>query len=291
MYLDYLDDIVAYYRTGERTASLPHRLMRPTPGGIKDECLSLCKYMVDKNDLKMLATFFGVERDTNSVIRAVGRCDRDRFKPLVNFLKGLTNSTEDLNIELLAWLIDFPGRPFGETYQKIQGSKEEIEKGTKEQKSGTKAGMKEQDKKAPTDLEKDLSHAELAKDRPWIVLRKKVTRTIAALLLLVLAGSYLVLSNDYSSGFENNAVLNLPDNSKGLVYARCVGTSPCKACSNCSSCNWCNSGSTCGTCAKEPIKKTTQKRAQQCQATTKKGTRCSRTVKEGSVYCWQHKRQ
>lgn len=30
--------------------------------------------------------------------------------------------------------------------------------------------------------------------------------------------------------------------------------------------------------------------AQQCQATTKKGTQCKRNAQAGSVYCWQHAR-
>ncbi|HEY9260965.1 hypothetical protein, partial [Chitinophaga sp.] len=34
------------------------------------------------------------------------------FRPLVNYLKGKSESTDEKNIELLAWLIDFPGRPW-----------------------------------------------------------------------------------------------------------------------------------------------------------------------------------
>ncbi|HEY8916084.1 MAG TPA: hypothetical protein VIM87_06575, partial [Chitinophaga sp.] len=42
----------------------------------------------------------------------------DKFKPLVNYLNGKSKKTDRKNIELLAWLIDFPGRPWelGKSY-------------------------------------------------------------------------------------------------------------------------------------------------------------------------------
>jgi hypothetical protein len=118
MYLDYINDILAYYRASETNASLPQRLMRPTPGSIKDECLAVCKTRFDQKDISTLTTFFEAENDRDKILLAIDRFNRDRFRPLVNFLKGATGSTDDLNIELLAWLIDFPRRPYkAEGYQ------------------------------------------------------------------------------------------------------------------------------------------------------------------------------
>ncbi len=37
--------------------------------------------------------------------------ETDKFKPLDNYLKGHTERTDDKNLELLAWLIDFRHRP------------------------------------------------------------------------------------------------------------------------------------------------------------------------------------
>lgn len=112
MYQDYLNDIIRHYRAGERNGDIPQRLIQPTPGSIKDECLSACEVRFQKKDLRTLTAFFKVGSDQGAILRAIHRCDRDRFRPLVNFLKGATNNTDDLNIELLAWLIDFPQRPF-----------------------------------------------------------------------------------------------------------------------------------------------------------------------------------
>lgn len=49
----------------------------------------------------------------NEVLSAsnIRRFDPDKFKPLVNFLKKNLNTNEK-NVELLAWLIDFPARPY-----------------------------------------------------------------------------------------------------------------------------------------------------------------------------------
>lgn len=112
MYQDYLNDIIRHYRAGERNGDIPQRLIQPTPGSVKDECLSACEVRFQKKDLRTLTAFFKVGSDQDAILRAIHRCDRDRFRPLVNFLKGATNNTDDLNIELLAWLIDFPQRPF-----------------------------------------------------------------------------------------------------------------------------------------------------------------------------------
>jgi hypothetical protein len=112
MYKDYLDDILRYYRAEERNAKLPQRLIAPTPGNLKDECIAVHKARFHKKDLSMLISFFGVEGDPETVLRAIRNFDREKFKPLANFLCGKTNKTDDLNIELLAWLTNFSMRPY-----------------------------------------------------------------------------------------------------------------------------------------------------------------------------------
>ncbi|MCF3110243.1 hypothetical protein LL912_15775 [Niabella sp. CC-SYL272] len=60
----------------------------------------------------MLNKFFGEGDDQVAVLKAIKKCETDKFKPLRNFLKKETESTDDKNIELLAWLIDFKERPY-----------------------------------------------------------------------------------------------------------------------------------------------------------------------------------
>ncbi|WP_374164476.1 hypothetical protein [Arcticibacter sp. MXS-1] len=65
-----------------------------------------------KSDEKFLKDFFGPKADINEYRAAIKRHETDRFRPLCNFLKGKIANTEEKNTELLAWLIDYPSRPY-----------------------------------------------------------------------------------------------------------------------------------------------------------------------------------
>jgi hypothetical protein len=312
MYQDYLNDIIKHYRAGEKNGEIPQRLIQPTPGSIKEECVSVCEARFQKEDVRTLAAFFKVDNDKHGMLRAIHRCDRDRFKPLVNFIKGITNNTDDLNIELLAWLIDFPNRPFrAEKYLKASGRiQNEVLLEKTERKSGNEDVTAYNDDEAfpKTDVRNlhkiQKNKSLLIKLVSFASTRKKTALVIIGVLLLTLLGFYIVDWKAPAGIVENKQVktgdvnadryglvasVSSPGGNPEVVYIRCTGLSPCRACSNCSSCNWCNSGGTCQTCV--ATKKTsTQKRKSQCQATTRKGTLCSRTAKEGSKYCWQHVR-
>ncbi|KAA8484050.1 hypothetical protein BDE36_3573 [Arcticibacter tournemirensis] len=56
--------------------------------------------------------FFERKVDADGYERVIRQFDTERFKPLCNFLKRRTNNTDEINIELLAWLIDFQPRPY-----------------------------------------------------------------------------------------------------------------------------------------------------------------------------------
>jgi hypothetical protein len=96
---------------------LPLNLQLPTPAKLKDECLAIIAIRFTSKDRETLNQFFG-HSDSNFE-REIRRTETDKFRPLVNFLKGNTQETEDRNIELLAWLIDFNARPyvFGSNYK------------------------------------------------------------------------------------------------------------------------------------------------------------------------------
>lgn len=60
----------------------------------------------------MLQEFFDPEDSGKSLLHVMKNFELSRFKPLHNFLTKRTEKTEDKNIELLAWLIDFRHRPY-----------------------------------------------------------------------------------------------------------------------------------------------------------------------------------
>jgi hypothetical protein len=115
MYIDYLNAIMWYYAEKISNSNLPQRLQQPTPRKIRNECASVYRSRPEIRDVDMLKRFFEVHDET-ALLRTIENFDLDKFRPLVNYLKGVTVATDDKNIELLGWLLDFPKRPFDAGY-------------------------------------------------------------------------------------------------------------------------------------------------------------------------------
>ncbi|WP_217698785.1 hypothetical protein [Sediminibacterium ginsengisoli] len=64
-----------------------------------------------RKDERTLNDFFGDRKENINYANTIKKFDRDKFKPLNNYLKGISNNTDEKNIELLAWLIDYEPRP------------------------------------------------------------------------------------------------------------------------------------------------------------------------------------
>lgn len=119
--MDYKSCVLYVYRQKKQTNSLSLRLLNPSPGELKDECLAVCRDRYDRKDENVLSTFFGRGEDKASYMRLINKREVDKFRPLERHLKGRTRNCSDTNIELLAWLIDFEWRPykFGVDYSKL----------------------------------------------------------------------------------------------------------------------------------------------------------------------------
>ncbi|HEX7754072.1 MAG TPA: hypothetical protein VF421_01905 [Niabella sp.] len=74
--------------------------------------MTACTKRFSRKDGRVLEAFFEEGNDKNIILTAIERSDADKFKPLIKFLRKETASTDEKNIELLAWLIDFEPRPF-----------------------------------------------------------------------------------------------------------------------------------------------------------------------------------
>lgn len=112
MFSDYKVQVVDFYKKNRVLGKLPLNLINPTPAKLKKECLLVFQSRNAKGDIAVLRQFFGHRDDEDAYLKAIKNLDTDKFKPLVNFLKEQTQDTEDKNIELLAWLIDYKPRPF-----------------------------------------------------------------------------------------------------------------------------------------------------------------------------------
>lgn len=123
-YPDYQQLVMRAYERKKANNTLPHGLMYLTPAKLKEECVKKCTTDVNRRDEKIIRDFCGDLNKGRSCHAIMQRCDTDKFRPLVNYLKEKTENTDEKNIELLAWLIDFAGRPW-EIGKTVTGDDEE----------------------------------------------------------------------------------------------------------------------------------------------------------------------
>lgn len=121
MFAIYQSLVLQDYETKRAANTLSSRLIHLTPAKLKAECGLVCTDRYLRKDEKTIKDFFDEGGDQVACLRAISRCEPDKFKPLVNFLRGSTSSTDEKNIELLAWLIEFEPRPYelGRKYDSI----------------------------------------------------------------------------------------------------------------------------------------------------------------------------
>ena len=112
LYRDYESLVVQYYQKKRADNILHSGLIDPSPARLRDACLSVCNDRYSTKDERTLKEFFGQGSDKAACLRAIEQLEADKFKPLAKFLNNSTGSTNHKNIELLAWLVDFKGRPF-----------------------------------------------------------------------------------------------------------------------------------------------------------------------------------
>ena len=112
MFADYERLVRNYYERKKTEMELPLGLVFPSPAKLRSECERVCSERFNRKDEQVIRDFFGKSDDQKGYLRAIQQCKPDRFKPLIKFLNGRVIKTDEKNIELLAWLIDFPDRPF-----------------------------------------------------------------------------------------------------------------------------------------------------------------------------------
>jgi hypothetical protein len=142
--LDYQQLLLADLDRKRRQTGFSPLVLRPTPAGLKTECAHVCKERFTKRDEPTLRAFFGPADSEQKYLKLIEGCPVDKFRPLVKYLKGETETTDDRNLELLAWLIDFRHRPFAFA-KEVQLTDEELAI------IGSKAQAKETDTKEDVD--------------------------------------------------------------------------------------------------------------------------------------------
>ena len=112
IFADYSKRVLEYYRKQKDAGLLRHEIAEPTPGRLRDMSLIVYNDRYERGDEGILERFFGKTDENKNRHQTIERVDLDRLRPLVNYLKTSTVDTELKNIDLLAWLIDYKGRPY-----------------------------------------------------------------------------------------------------------------------------------------------------------------------------------
>lgn len=112
MFADYKLLVVQTYQKMKKGNQLSLNLMGSTPARLRAECIAVLNARYERKDEPTLKLFFGQKEDPNAYMQTIRHFEADKFKPLDNFLKGITSDTDSKNIELLAWLIGFEPRPY-----------------------------------------------------------------------------------------------------------------------------------------------------------------------------------
>jgi hypothetical protein len=110
--IDYEKAVLKQYHEKRKANLLRSDLAHPAPAKLKDCCLMVFKERDGSTDRKILMDFFEVGVNEKMSWEIIDQFSRDRFRPLVKYLKGEISKTDLKNTELLAWLIDFRPRPF-----------------------------------------------------------------------------------------------------------------------------------------------------------------------------------
>ena len=112
MFADYQAEVLRSYHKKKAENAFSLKLIHPTPANLRDACEDVLNNRFLKKDVNTVRSFFGDYADATAYVKAIRKFDIDLFRPLNNFLKGGIKNTDEKNIELLAWLIDFEPRPF-----------------------------------------------------------------------------------------------------------------------------------------------------------------------------------
>jgi hypothetical protein len=111
MFEKYRDLVKASYTEKLTGKDISINMINPSPARLRKECLRVYANRREQHDLKLINQFFGPPDDNGNYDRAINKVEISRLKPLRTFMLSSTNP-EPVIVELLAWLIDYPVRPF-----------------------------------------------------------------------------------------------------------------------------------------------------------------------------------
>ncbi len=178
-----------------------------TSVSVRDACIYLCDKRIDKVDIEILNRFFNCHNNTQPNYREIiNSLDKDKFKPIWQFLKGDTESPSKFRIELVAWLVDFNPRPYAKYLKKTLDDNEISEENDLELKETKKLDFdkKEDIVNSVNDLNIEFQKEE-TNNKIEVAVKSKVGFKITITLILT-AMLFLVYSIAKSTHFISKDV-------------------------------------------------------------------------------------
>ena len=128
MFKEYRETVFAAYKKKEEQEDLSINLQHLKPSKLRDESQIVYHERPLPKDDDTIRSFFGSKGEKNDYEQNINNFNIEKFKPLIKYLNGETAITDDKNIELLAWLIDFNPRPYAAWKKKNVSDNESSEK-------------------------------------------------------------------------------------------------------------------------------------------------------------------
>nr|WP_276901868.1 hypothetical protein [Pedobacter kyonggii] len=113
---DYQDLVLAAYKKMRDNGKLHVILPRETTTKLRTACLKVYESRYDSKDADILAMFFEVDKMGCDFQKILNKSEPDDYRALWNHITGGTETTDERNSDLLAWLIDLEPRPRSSYY-------------------------------------------------------------------------------------------------------------------------------------------------------------------------------
>ena len=107
---DYLRAVKQHYEVAKNGVYACF-LLHPSPAQLRNFCLLLLENDLSKSDEEVFKVFFQVTASA-ALKKGISNFDVEKFKAVGNFLKGKSEKTNAVSLNLIAVLVDYQPRPF-----------------------------------------------------------------------------------------------------------------------------------------------------------------------------------
>jgi hypothetical protein len=88
-------------------------LTNPSPAQIRTLCFVICDKDLNRNDGETFKLFFET-KEGELIKKSIDNCNIDKFRPIISFLKGETDTENRIRVEMAAIICGFNPRPYSQ---------------------------------------------------------------------------------------------------------------------------------------------------------------------------------